>query len=200
MDDPEMPVRDRLLLAAKRLFAEKGFARASISDITSAAGVTKPMLYYYFDGKDGLLQALMDRAYERLDAGLATIAARGLSPAAQLGAIAELTCEMAREDPDVSRFCIGLEYGPRGELPKVDIERLGLRTFEALITAADAGVRAGELDGDPFEIAGMVYGSVQLQVLAQLARPELTFLTPGRGERLTSVLVRGIAGPKLRNQ
>jgi AcrR family transcriptional regulator len=189
----EMPVRERLLQAAKRLFAEKGYAHASIQEITTAAGVTKPMVYYYFDDKEALLEAIMVDAYARLDRRLAELAEKRLTPSEQLAAIAELTCELAREDPEITRFTIGIEYGPRGDLPKINVARIGERTFSAILAATTAGLAQGELTGDPFTIAAMLYGSVHLHVLAQLSRPEMTFLRPGLGRELTTRLMQGIA-------
>ena len=40
--------RERLLETATELFAEKGYAGASVREIVEKAGVSKPVLYYYF--------------------------------------------------------------------------------------------------------------------------------------------------------
>jgi hypothetical protein len=40
--------RERLLEAGIALFAEKGYASTSVREIVARAGVTKPVLYYYF--------------------------------------------------------------------------------------------------------------------------------------------------------
>lgn len=50
-----------LLDAARRVFAEKGFLNAKISDITRAAGKSSGSFYTYYDGKEELLTALLDR-------------------------------------------------------------------------------------------------------------------------------------------
>jgi AcrR family transcriptional regulator len=61
--------RGELLAAAERLIAERGFEAASLSDIASAAGVSKGAVYHYFPSKDELLLALLDlRFEERIDA------------------------------------------------------------------------------------------------------------------------------------
>src|SRR5688500_11598850 len=49
--------RERLLLAALRLFAQKGFAKASTREIASAAGVNIASISYYFGDKAGLYAA-----------------------------------------------------------------------------------------------------------------------------------------------
>ncbi len=60
------PVRsnsaDVILSAAKELFASKGFQQTSIRDICSAAGITRPVLYYFYKNKIGLFRAVMDKA------------------------------------------------------------------------------------------------------------------------------------------
>ena len=50
--------RERLLYAALRLFAEKGFAKTSTRDIAQAAGVNIAAISYYFGDKAGLYRAV----------------------------------------------------------------------------------------------------------------------------------------------
>lgn len=49
-----------LLDAGTRLFAEHGFAGASVRDICAEAGVGRNMIHHYFGNKEGLLQAILD--------------------------------------------------------------------------------------------------------------------------------------------
>ena len=51
----ETGTRERLLETASHLFAEKGYASTSVREIVARAGVSKPVLYYYFQSKEGLL-------------------------------------------------------------------------------------------------------------------------------------------------
>ena len=47
--------REQILDAAVRIFSDKGFAGASMRDISREVGVTEGLLYHYFEGKDQLL-------------------------------------------------------------------------------------------------------------------------------------------------
>lgn len=49
--------RERILAAAREVFAQKGFARAGIREIASRAGVTEPPVYWHFKSKRGLFEA-----------------------------------------------------------------------------------------------------------------------------------------------
>lgn len=60
--------RAKLIASARKAFAEKGFAAASMDDLTAEAGLTRGALYHNFGDKRGLLQAVVDR----LDAEMAT--------------------------------------------------------------------------------------------------------------------------------
>jgi AcrR family transcriptional regulator len=51
--------RDRILLAARALFAERGFDGTSVRMIANRAGVSDPAVHYYFPSKYDLFRALM---------------------------------------------------------------------------------------------------------------------------------------------
>src|SRR3954451_13171791 len=60
-------VREREMLAvARRAFARHGFEEASMDDIAEAAGISKPMLYNYFESKGGLFYACVREEAEKL--------------------------------------------------------------------------------------------------------------------------------------
>jgi AcrR family transcriptional regulator len=52
--------RSAILSASTKLFAEKGFIGASISDIAEAVGVSKSSIYHHFPSKESILHALID--------------------------------------------------------------------------------------------------------------------------------------------
>lgn len=52
--------REQIIDAAMRVFAEKGFARATNRDIAHEAGITSGLIYYYFKSKEDLLRAALE--------------------------------------------------------------------------------------------------------------------------------------------
>jgi AcrR family transcriptional regulator len=81
------PVRERQLLElAEALFAERGYARASMDELARRAGVTKPVVYELFGSKDGLFGACVDRSIERLAADISTAVRAEDEPEARLRA------------------------------------------------------------------------------------------------------------------
>lgn len=53
--------RAKLIQAARKAFATKGYAAASMDDLTAEAGLTRGALYHNFGDKKGLLQAVIDQ-------------------------------------------------------------------------------------------------------------------------------------------
>src|SRR5579872_1629199 len=59
--------RERLFHAAMRMFAEKGFAEATVEDITNAADVGKGTFFNYFPSKEHILIAFSDMQLGKLE-------------------------------------------------------------------------------------------------------------------------------------
>ena len=57
--------RQQLLDIGRRLFAERGLDGTSIEEIAARAGVSKPVVYEHFGGKEGLYAVVVDREVDR---------------------------------------------------------------------------------------------------------------------------------------
>lgn len=64
--DPELPARERLLLAGGALFAKNGFESAAVRDICALANTTSNMIHYYFGSKQGLYDEFLLGFSERV--------------------------------------------------------------------------------------------------------------------------------------
>ncbi|GGK81290.1 TetR family transcriptional regulator [Ornithinimicrobium pekingense] len=58
--------RSQLIEVGRRLFAEKGFEGTTVEEIAATAGVSKPVLYEHFGGKEGLYAVVVDREIQAL--------------------------------------------------------------------------------------------------------------------------------------
>lgn len=59
--------KDTILECALRLFGERGYEAVGITEITRSAGITKPTLYYFFQSKEGVFKAILEKYYERFN-------------------------------------------------------------------------------------------------------------------------------------
>ena len=58
--------RHEITAAAKQVFAEQGFHKASISDIIERAGIARGTFYLYFSSKDTVFDSILDEAIDEL--------------------------------------------------------------------------------------------------------------------------------------
>jgi AcrR family transcriptional regulator len=69
--------REQLLDVGRRLFAERGFEGTSVEEIAAKAGVSKPVVYEHFGGKEGLYAVVVDRETRFLQDQLSSALAEG---------------------------------------------------------------------------------------------------------------------------
>ena len=58
--NPKRNTRDRIINSAKKLFAEQGYLKTTVADISRQAGLSEAALYEYFQGKEDLLLTIPD--------------------------------------------------------------------------------------------------------------------------------------------
>ena len=58
--------REQLIHIGRRLFADKGFEAVTVEEIAATAGVSKPVVYEHFGGKEGLYAVVVDREMNQL--------------------------------------------------------------------------------------------------------------------------------------
>ncbi len=60
--------REQLISIGRATFSEKGFDGTSVEEVAARAGVSKPVVYEHFGGKEGLYAVIVDRELLRLEA------------------------------------------------------------------------------------------------------------------------------------
>ncbi|MBC9206560.1 TetR/AcrR family transcriptional regulator [Roseomonas aerophila] len=97
--------RAKLVRAARAAFAEKGYAAASMDDLTAEVGLTRGALYHNFGDKRGLLQAVVNQIDEEMAARAHAIGSQADSAWEGLLAEGAAYIEMALE-PEVQRVVL----------------------------------------------------------------------------------------------
>lgn len=137
--------RRQILEAALRVFSEKGFHAANVSDVAAEAGVSQGTIYWYFESKDELLTAAIVSVFEEL--GQESLA--GLSQfdtaADKLRALGQGMEFLAEEGENL--FALFLSYwtstGQREEAAGIWIDVLE-RYKDAVVAVIEEGVHNGE--------------------------------------------------------
>lgn len=75
--------RDTFVDGAQRLIARGGYERLSIADLLAELGTSRGAFYHYFDSKEALLEAVVDRMADGAVAELAQVAGDATIPAAE---------------------------------------------------------------------------------------------------------------------
>lgn len=96
--------RLRLLSAAERLVAERGFLAVRLEDIGAAAGVSGPAIYRHFPNKESLLVELLVGISARLLNGAREVRARSSDPAEALDGLIDFHLDFAFGEPDLIRI------------------------------------------------------------------------------------------------
>jgi AcrR family transcriptional regulator len=93
--------RERLLDAARSVFASSGFHGASVEEIASRAGYSTGALYSNFDGKEDLFLVLMEREIEEHAREIAEAVAKRDSVAERATGGAEVWMTMIDREPEL---------------------------------------------------------------------------------------------------
>jgi AcrR family transcriptional regulator len=169
--------RARLLAAAKRLFAAQGYEQSATSAIAREAGTSESQLMRYFGGKAGLLDALFEDAWERLNARVAkATSAKTRRHDALIAAIDVVMSGLAR-DPDLATLFLFEGRRLRGDEPRVRLSRGGRRFIETIRGLVKGAQSDRDLDSalDAGAITAALLGATEAMM-----RERLTASTAGR--------------------
>ena len=131
--------------AATRIFGDRGYHEASMDEIAQACGVTKPMLYAYFDSKEGLLGACMEKGERLLEDAVRTAVLGAGTPEQRLWRGLVAVFEFFDERPDLFAIAYATAltsatFAEAAERGRTSMSRLLTELF--VDTAVGAGVGA----------------------------------------------------------
>jgi AcrR family transcriptional regulator len=156
---PPKPRKEEIIEVATALFAERGFEGTSMSDVAGRVGVRKASLFYHFDTKDALYEAVLDRIVAQVGASLSAAYQGGGTLVERLEGAADAVSALLSERPVAARLLLreAIDWGPiiRGKL-------LGtvLGVLEAGAAFLQEGQRQGVfVEGDPRQLVLTALGA-----------------------------------------
>lgn len=159
--------RCRILEAAVDIFGRKGYAGSSVREIVEKAGVTKPVLYYHFHSKEGLMMAIIEAASREVQRVIEEVQRHGGSARARVTALVLGLRNLVRLHSSELRVVHSVYYFAPELLPAFDY-----RVFERLVlaeldSALRRGIDNGELRPVSLRHAALALGSILSGVLDQ---------------------------------
>jgi AcrR family transcriptional regulator len=190
-------VRQRLLAAATNLFARKGYAATTVREIVDSARVTKPVLYYYFQNKEGIYLELMRQTFSKVDYLVDFSRGEKGNTREKLLRFCDQAFSLFMENIEAIRVMYAIYYGPHQGAPFFDFNAYHLKFQEAIRTLVDEGVRKGEFrKGEAKNMTWAILGAVNVAMEVQLGHPEMGL---GREElaKVLNLIFRGICKNKI---
>jgi len=192
--------REQLLDVARGAFAEKGFDAVSVEEIAQRAGVTKPVVYEHFGGKEGIYAVIIDREVnlllQNMSRALGVRSARG-----RVEAAADEFLAYIEERPDGFRVLLR-------DTSQVDGARTTWTTVMGDVADQVDQQLADELDERGFDrsVAPM-YSRAVIGMIANVGQWWLETGTPSRREvaaHVANLVYYGLVGleqrPELRTR
>ena len=192
LNGSEPNARQRLLETATELFADKGYAGTSVREIVERAGVSKPVLYYYFKSKEGLFYAILEWAVDVQQEILNEIFATSGTVLERFIFLYRRISEGVLQYQDLYKMIHGLLYGPPQGAPEYDFPQYQRHMFNAVKRIYTSGLAAGEVEAaDEDEVAFLVLSLIDFSLNMNQVLPELA--DPQRPERLLRLAFHGLS-------
>jgi TetR/AcrR family transcriptional regulator len=189
-DQPD--VQRRIRAEAIQLFCAKGFVATSVADIVRAAGVTKPVLYYYFGSKAGLFDTLLGEAFQSLQRLTQEALGHPGELRARLLELVERNFAFCNQHPEQLRFILYALFAPEQGIPEVHFPEFHRFNAGLFVRILEEGRERGELGPISPEEAGLHFiGAMHMMLVKRLREPEYP-LDRAAAERLVDGYLQGV--------
>jgi TetR/AcrR family fatty acid metabolism transcriptional regulator len=152
--------RRRILEAAVRAFARKGYHACRVGEIASEAGVAYGLVYHYFTSKDEILETIFRDTWTQMLTAIEAVEEEGVPAAEQLRKVAAIVLRTWKRDPDLVRVLVReVTRSPHIQREVEEIEQ----AYAALQRIVERGQNGGEFrtDVDARLAALIVYGALE---------------------------------------
>jgi AcrR family transcriptional regulator len=109
--------RERIELAATRLFVAKGVIETSVRDITREVGISEGALYRHFESKDDLVWQTFEQNYTAFARELQALADRESGAQRKIAAMIRGFCRAHDANPTLFNFLVFVQHGQLSKLP-----------------------------------------------------------------------------------
>ncbi|MEP7312758.1 MAG: TetR/AcrR family transcriptional regulator [Pseudomonadota bacterium] len=146
---PQDRTRSNILEIATREFSEKGLAGARVDEIAERTQTSKRMIYYYFESKEGLYRAVLEKVYEQIRLIESGIDIEHLSPEGALRELVQVTFDWHHKHPDFVRLVMNENIHQGEHIGSMAVIKSRRQTIiELLRKLLTRGAKEGAFRGD----------------------------------------------------
>jgi AcrR family transcriptional regulator len=135
--------QDLILDAAERLFARHGFTATTIKQIGKEAAVNPALLYYYYDSKETLYRAMLQRILAQLLARGTDAIERAATPTDRIRAFIRAQAKLLGEHPHFPQLLVRELVDHQAAHAEQAITTTAAAAFKRLCEVIEAGQREG---------------------------------------------------------
>ena len=185
--------KNRIIEAAVKVFAQKGFYLAKVSDVAKAANIADGTIYLYFKSKDDLLINLFEQKMElilhRFNEGLKLIT----DPVEKLHRFVDLYFALIKEDKDLADvFQVELRQSSKFLKDYHNEKFLAFLSLikNIIIEGMDNGFFKTDLNPDVVKI--MIFGTVDEVARQWILGADAIYSLEEAGENIKHILTNGL--------
>ena len=136
-----------ILQAAKAEFAEHGLEKANVKKIAERAGVTKQLIYHYYNSKEQLFACVLDASSDNTMTALAALEFDHLPPKEGLRLLIERLFDAYQKDPELGKLATdGIRFHDSHTTPGNRFIDLGPQLTEKMTRLIERGRESGEFE------------------------------------------------------
>ncbi|MCX6553936.1 MAG: TetR family transcriptional regulator [Candidatus Aminicenantes bacterium] len=137
MKKNNLETKERILLAAQKEFAARGYAGARMEAIARGATINKAMLFYYFSSKDNLYRTVLFGVFSEIFGEIGRFVSRQLTPGLLLEKFPEIYIRFIARHPDLVRIMVfDLIHNPENvtaAMAEIVHEKISYKTHPLLV-------------------------------------------------------------------
>ena len=200
-EEKDITTQEKILIAAEKVFQEKGYDGARMQEIADKAEINKGLLHYYFRTKNRLFEAIFIKAFNHIVNSVKVILSSDRPLMEKLELFIDKYIDVIMINPSIPRFVLNeLNTNPNQFVNKM-MTRANRPDLEGFFQAVKNEIKAGRIKPiDPrhliIDIVGMCLfpfiGRPMLQGIFQLNNREFRELLNERKAHIAEVVKRTI--------
>jgi len=158
-------VKNRLMKEALILFTNKGYFATSVREIVEAAGVTKPVLYYYFKNKEDIYLEMVRDVMSHYEELISTVRESNMSCTERILYFLSNIFEMSLEHLDYVRLFHSVFFGPPQSAPNFDFVNSHEVILEEIMSIIKDGIKSKEFKKGNEKDVVIILGSITISAI-----------------------------------